>query len=70
MVDFNVMRAKENAYPVILGRPWLIATGANQNWEIGLLVVPDKARGKKVIYDMRLKESHFHPLEEGERIQK
>ena len=44
----------------------MIATGANQNWETGLLVVPDKARGKKVIYDMRSKESHFHPLEEGE----
>ena len=66
MVDFYVMRDKENAYPVILGRPWLIATGDNQNWETSLLVVPDKARGKKVIYDMRLKESHFHPLEEGE----
>ena len=66
MVDFYVMHAKENAYLVILGRPWLIAIGANQNWETGLLVVPDKARGKKVIYDMRSKESHFHPLEEGE----
>ena len=38
MVDFYVMRAKENTYPVILGLPWLIATtGANQNWETVLL---------------------------------
>ena len=34
-VDFDVMSAKGNGYPLILGRPWLIKVGALQDWEIG-----------------------------------
>ena len=34
-----VMPSKGEGYPVILGRPWLIAMQAKQDWETGLLVL-------------------------------
>ena len=32
-VDMYVLLAKGEGYPIILGRPWLIAMNAKQNWE-------------------------------------
>ena len=31
LVDFYVIEASEDAFPVILGRPWLIDLGAKQD---------------------------------------
>ena len=38
-VDMYVIPAKGEGYPVILGRPWLIAMNARQDWEKGTLVL-------------------------------
>ena len=38
-VDLYVLQAKGEGYPIILGRPWLIAMNARQNWEKGTLVL-------------------------------
>ena len=38
-VDMYVILAKGEGYPVILGRPWLIAMNARQDWEKGTLVL-------------------------------
>ena len=38
-VDMYVIPAKGEGYPIILGRPWLIAMNATQDWEKGTLVL-------------------------------
>ena len=57
VVDTYVMPSKGEGYPIILGRPWLMAMQATQDWEAGLLVMktPEKggARQKKVVFNMR-----------------
>ena len=50
-VDMYVIPAKGEGYPIILGRPWLIAMNARQDWEKGTLVL--RPPGEKV------RRSHF-----------
>ena len=38
-IDVYVMPSKGEGYPVILGRPWLIAMQVDQDWETRLLVL-------------------------------
>ena len=56
-VDMYVIQTKGEGYPIILGRPWLIAMNADQKWGAGTLVLnPNELNGKnsqKVTYDMR-----------------
>ena len=37
-VDMYVILAKGEGYPIILGRPWLIAMNARQDWEKSTLI--------------------------------
>ena len=37
--DMYVMPSKGEGYPIILGRPWLIAMQAKQDWETGHLIL-------------------------------
>ncbi|MCO5585721.1 hypothetical protein L7F22_039657 [Adiantum nelumboides] len=57
-VDVYVMPTKEEGYPIILGRPWLMAMQARQDWGIGMLELsPHKGSGMKtkvVRYDMKI----------------
>ena len=39
VTDMYVILAQGEGYPVILGRPWLIAMNARQDWEKGTLVL-------------------------------
>ena len=56
-IDVYVMPAKGEGYPLILGRPWLIAMKARQDWETGMLVLnPHKQPGKggrAILYNMK-----------------
>ena len=56
-VDMYIIRSKGEGYPIILGRPWLIAMNADQKWGSGVLVLkPEADRGvnsQRVTYDMR-----------------
>ena len=47
LVNFHVMPAGLGAYPIILGRPWLRAVGAVQDWEKGIITLSKKKWGKK-----------------------
>ncbi|MCO5603794.1 hypothetical protein L7F22_057946 [Adiantum nelumboides] len=55
-VDVYVMPTKGEGYPIILGRPWLMAMQTRQDWGTGMLELsPHKGSGKKtkvVRYDM------------------
>ncbi|MCO5593933.1 hypothetical protein L7F22_047952 [Adiantum nelumboides] len=68
-VDVNMygLLAKGEGYPIILGRPWLIAMNARQDWESGtLLLKPPGKKGKSVqtvVYNM--KEGRRESLELG-----
>ena len=56
-VDMYVMPSKGEGYPIILGRPWLIAMKARQDWERGVLELnPHRCtgrRGKSILYNMK-----------------
>ena len=39
LIKFYVIPAKGEGYPIILGRPWLIAMNARQDWEKGTLIL-------------------------------
>ena len=49
-VDMYVMATKGEGYPIILGRPWLIAVNADQKWGAGTLVI--KKNGP-IVYDLK-----------------
>ena len=38
-IDMYVIPALGEGYPIILGRPWLIAMNARQDWEKGTLIL-------------------------------
>ena len=63
-VDMYVIPAKGEGYPIILGRPWLIAMNARQNWEKGTLILnpPGRNSGRAIVYN--LKEGTQESLEE------
>ena len=50
-----VILAQVEGYPIILGRPWLIAMNARQDWEKGTLVLkPSRQKlGEVVVYSMK-----------------
>ena len=56
-VDLYVLLAKGEGYPIILGRPWLIAMNARQDWEKGTLVLKLQGKGDRlgqvILYNMR-----------------
>ena len=55
-IDVYVMPSKGEGYPMILGRPWLIAMQAKQDWESRLVLKPQMKDGKqsrKVVYNMK-----------------
>lgn len=56
-VDMYVIQRKGEVYPIILGRPWIIAMNADQKWRSGTLVLkPETERGtcsQRVTYDMK-----------------
>ncbi|MCO5569051.1 hypothetical protein L7F22_022757 [Adiantum nelumboides] len=54
VVDIHTMLAKLGAYPVILGRPWLIAMRSWQDWYRGCIdLFVDWSKDKKIRYDMK-----------------
>ncbi|MCO5548479.1 hypothetical protein L7F22_001938 [Adiantum nelumboides] len=55
-VDVYVMPTKGEGYPIILGRPWLMAMQARQNWGTGMLELqPHKGakKGKAIHIDLK-----------------
>ena len=55
-IDMYVIPAKGEGYPIILGRPWLIAMNARQDWEKGTLILkpPRQKPGEVIVYNMKL----------------
>ena len=51
-VDIFVMPTKGEGYPIILGRPWLMAMKAKQDWGTGMIQMKD-AKGRPILYDMK-----------------
>ena len=62
-----VILAKGEGYPVILGRPWLIAMSAKQDWEKGTLVLKPPGKGDKprgtIVYSLREGRQEYLSLE-------
>ena len=60
-VDLYVLPAKGEGYPIILGRPWLIAMNDRQDWEKGTLVLKPQGKGDRpgqvIVYNMREREN-------------
>ena len=54
-VDMYVIPTQGEGYPIILGRPWLIAMNARQDWEKGTLVLkpPGQKPGEVIVYNMK-----------------
>ena len=49
-VDLHVMPARPRAYPLILGRPWLMGMKVRQDWHRGELeLFIDKPHGRRVV---------------------
>ena len=48
LVDFHVMPTGLGAYPIILGRPWLRAVNAIQDWRQVTISVHGKTGDKKL----------------------
>lgn len=51
LVNCHVMPASLGAFPIILGRPWLRAVGAIQNWRKGTINLSNK-EGDRKCFDM------------------
>ena len=62
-----VIPAKGEGYSIILGRPWLIAMNARQDWEKGTLILnpPGQSLSKAIVYN--LKEGTQEILEEKQQ---
>ena len=54
-VDMYVIPAKGEGYPIILGRPWLMAMNARQDWEKGTLILkpPGRKAGDAIVYHLK-----------------
>ena len=50
-----VIPARGEGYPIILGRPWLIAMNARQDWKKGTLVLKPLGQkpGEVIVYNMK-----------------
>ena len=54
-VDMYVIASRGEGYPIILGRPWLIAVNLDQQWGMCMLVMRPKGmkeKKNKITYDM------------------
>ena len=62
-----VLLAKGEGYPIILGRPWLIAMNARKDWEKGTLVLKPQGKGDRpgqvIVYNMRERKQESLELE-------
>ena len=71
LVDLHVMPARPRAYPLILGRPWLMGMRVRQDWHHGeLKLFTDKPHGQRVKCDMKTGQLLYFPdgtLEEEEQ---
>ena len=69
-VDLYVLPAKGEGYPIILGRPWLIAMNARQDWEKGTLVLKPQGKGDRpgqvILYNMKEGKQESLELETSE----
>ena len=66
-VDLYVIPAKGEGYPIILGRPWLIAMNARQDWEKGTLILKPPGKGiKPIMYNMKEGKQESLDLETSE----
>lgn len=64
LVSFHVMPAGPGAYPIILGRPWLRALGAVQDWRKGEITLFNKY-GKKKKFNMQNRKPMLSSDEEN-----
>lgn len=63
IVDFHVMSTGLGAYPIILGRPWLRAMSAIQDWRQGTISLYGKTEERRS-FDMGSRKSLDVDLEE------
>ena len=58
-IDMYVILAKGEGYPIILGRPLLIAMNTKKDWEKGTLVLnpPCQSSGKAIVYNLRERDT-------------
>ena len=65
LADMCIIPSQGEGYPIILGRPWLIAMNARQDWEKGTLVLkpPGQKPGKVVVYNMKSGRQEFLEVE-------
>ncbi|MCO5607268.1 hypothetical protein L7F22_061461 [Adiantum nelumboides] len=63
VVNFHVMQVGLGAYPIILGRPWLRAVGAAQDWRRGTISLYGKT-GVKKLYNMDTRKILEEPYED------
>ncbi|MCO5560944.1 hypothetical protein L7F22_014564 [Adiantum nelumboides] len=63
VVNFHVMPAGLGAYPIILGRPWLRAVGAIQDWRCDTISLYGKT-GVKKLYNMDTMKVMEEPYED------
>ena len=63
-----VIPAQGEGYPVILGRAWLIAMNARQDWEKGTLVLkpPGQKPREVIVYNMKNGKQEFLEVETSE----
>ena len=54
-VDMYVITAQGEGFPIILGRPWLIAMNTRQDWEKSTLILnpPSQSLGKAIVYNLK-----------------
>ncbi|MCO5551799.1 hypothetical protein L7F22_005301 [Adiantum nelumboides] len=69
-VDMYVLPARGEGYPIILGRPWLIAMNARQDWKSRtLLLKPPRKEGKSIqtiVYNVKEGRKESLELETSE----
>ncbi|MCO5594979.1 hypothetical protein L7F22_049016 [Adiantum nelumboides] len=69
-VDMYVLPARGEGYPIILGRPWLIAMNVRQDWESRtLLLKPPRKKGKSIqtiVYNVKEGRKESSELETSE----
>ncbi|MCO5574034.1 hypothetical protein L7F22_027812 [Adiantum nelumboides] len=69
-VDMYVLPARGEGYPIILGRPWLIAMNARQDWKSRtLLLKPPRKEGKSIqtiVYNVKEGRKESSELETSE----
>ena len=68
--DMYVIPTKGEGYPIILGRPWLIAMNARQDWEKGTLILkpPGQKPGEVIVYNMKEGKQDFLEEETSEEM--